>query len=58
MASDKSTVGIIKTPTNLSIGFHNIGGKHSATHGCKLDNLINLKNDIEVLAEMLSMDLN
>ena len=40
-----------KSPTNLSIGFHNISGKHSASLGCKLDNLVKLNNDIEVLAE-------
>ena len=43
-----------KSPTNLSIGFHNISGKHSASLGCKLDNLVKLNNDIEVLAEIWS----
>ena len=43
-----------KSPTNLSIGFHNISGKHSASLGCKLDNLVKLNNDIEVLAETWS----
>ena len=43
-----------KSPTNLSIGFHNISGKHSSTHGCKLGNLVKHNNDIEILAETRS----
>ena len=36
------------------ISFHNISGKHSAYHGCKLENRVKLSNDIEVLAETWS----
>ena len=45
---------MVKSPTNLSIGFHNISGKHSSTHGCKLENLVKLNNDIKILAETWS----
>ena len=44
----------MKTPTNLSISFHNISGTHSNTHGCKLDNVFKLTSDIEILAETWS----
>ena len=40
-----------KATTNLSIGYHNIEGKHSFLHGCKLNNHLNFINDIEILAE-------
>ena len=40
-----------KTTRNLSIGYHNIGGKHSSLHGCKINNHLKLINDIEILAE-------
>ena len=40
-----------KASTNLSIGYHNIEGKHHHLHGCKLNNHLNLINDIEILAE-------
>ena len=43
-----------KTPVNLSIGFYNIADKHSALHGCKLDNQVKLEFDIEILAETWS----
>ena len=39
---------------NLSIGYHNIEGKHNNLLGCKLLGYINLINDIEILAETWS----
>ena len=40
-----------KTTRNLSIGYHNIEGKHSSLHGCKINIHLKLINDIEILAE-------
>ena len=39
---------------NLSIGYHNIEGKHSSFLDCKLHGHINLINEIEILAETWS----
>ena len=43
-----------QTTLNLSIGYHNIAGKHDKSHGCKISTQIKLKNDIEILSETWS----
>ena len=39
---------------SLSIGYHNIAGKHDKSHGCKINTQIKLKSDIEILSETWS----
>ena len=39
---------------NLSIGYQNIEGLHNSLMGCKLQDQIELINDIEILSETWS----
>ena len=45
---------MVITSHNLSIGYQNIAGRHCPILGCKLENQIDLQNDIEILAETWS----